>query len=86
MEKIDKNTLDDLLTSVNKPYQYMGHEMFSYNKNFEEAEVSFALGFPDKYEVGASNLGHRILYEHVNSLEGVLCDRFYAPDADFKEK
>ena len=86
MEKIDKNTLDDLLTSVNKPYQYMGHEMFSYNKNFEEAEVSFALGFPDKYEVGASNLGHRILYEHVNSLEGVLCDRFYAPDADFKEE
>ena len=85
MNKIDENTLDGLLTEVNKPYQYIGHEMFSYNKNFENAEVTFAIGFPDKYEVGASNLGHRVLYEHINSLDGVLCDRFYAPDTDFKE-
>lgn len=86
MKKIDENTLDDLLSNVNKPYQYVGHEMFSYNKNFENADVTFAMGFPDKYEVGASNLGHRVLYEHINSLDGVLCDRFYAPDVDFKEE
>ena len=86
MKKIDENTLDDLLSNVNKPYQYMGHEVFSYNKDFEKQDVTFAMGFPDRYEVGASNLGHRVLYEHINSLEGVYCDRFYAPDKDFREE
>ena len=86
MKKLDKKVLDSLLSAVNKPYQYMGNELHSYNKDFETADVTFAMGFPDKYEVGASNLGHRVLYEYINNLEGCLCDRFYAPDIDFKNE
>ena len=84
MKKLDNQTLNRLLYSVNKPYQYAGHELYSYNKDFETSEVRFAIAFPDKYEVGASNLGHRIIYETLNSIDGCMCDRAYAPDTDCK--
>ena len=86
MRKLDEKTLDKLLFNVNKPYQYMGHELYSYNKDFENAGVRFAIAFPDKYEVGASNLGHRIIYETLNSIDGCMCDRAYAPDSDCKQE
>ena len=84
MKKLDNQTLNRLLYSVNKPYQYAGHELYSYNKDFKTSEVRFAIAFPDKYEVGASNLGHRIIYETLNSIDGCMCDRAYAPDTDCK--
>lgn len=85
MNKIETFVLDKLLSVVNKPYQYIGNEMFSYNKSFEESKVRFAIAFPDKYEVGASNLGHRVLYEAVSSIDDCLCDRAYAPESDCKK-
>lgn len=84
MRKLNKETLERLLFNVNKPYQYAGNELYSYNKDFENSDVRFAIAFPDKYEVGASNLGHRIIYETLNSIEGCMCDRTYAPDTDCK--
>ena len=86
MRKLDKETLDKLLFNVNKPYQYAGNELHSYNKDFESADVRFAIAFPDKYEVGASNLGHRIIYDILNTIDGCMCDRAYAPDVDCKEE
>ena len=84
MKKLSEETLSRLLFNVNKPYQYAGNELHSYNKDFESADVRFAIAFPDKYEVGASNLGHRIIYETLNSIPGCMCDRAYAPDVDCK--
>lgn len=84
MRKLDEKTLNGLLFNVNKPYQYAGNEIHSYNKDFESSDVRFAIAFPDKYEVGASNLGHRIIYETLNSIDGCMCDRAYAPDIDCK--
>ena len=69
-----------------KPYQYVGGEYLSYNKNFDEAKVKFAFVFPDKYEIGISNLGVRVLYDVVNKHDGWFADRAYAPEADFKPK
>ncbi len=72
----------DALYNCNKPYQYVGGEFLSHNKNFDEAKVRFAFAFPDKYEIGISNLGVRILYELIN--KDYMCDRVYAPEPDFK--
>ena len=72
------------LYNCTKPYQYVGGEFLSYNKSFDEAKVRFALAFPDKYEIGISNLGVRVLYEIINSKPDYMCDRVYAPEADFK--
>ena len=75
----------ELLHKVNKPSHYSGGEINSYNKKFENAKATIALAFPDKYEVGVSNLGHRVLYERINSFEKYYADRLYAPDTDLKD-
>ena len=74
----------EALYNATKPYQYVGGEFLSRNKDFESAKVRFAFVFPDKYEIGISNLGVRIIYDRVNSVDGYLADRAYAPEPDFK--
>lgn len=72
------------LHQVKKPYQYVGNEYLSYNKDFEKSEVKIVLAFPDKYEIAISNLGQKILYDIINSTCDFLADRVYAPDFDFR--
>jgi len=74
--------IEDLFLSIHKPAQYMGNEWNSSKKNFASASVSLALGFPDLYEVGMSNLGLRIIYGLVNEVEEFVCERFFAPEVD----
>ncbi len=73
----------EALYSCNKPYQYVGGEFLSYNKDFNKADIRLLMAFPDKYEIGISNLGVRVLYEQVNKVENFMCDRLYAPEPDF---
>ena len=74
----------EALFKATKPYQYVGGEFLSYNKDWDSASVRFAFVFPDKYEIGISNLGVRIIYDRVNSQPNMLADRAYAPEPDFK--
>ncbi len=74
----------EALYNATKPYQYVGGEFLSRNKDFDSAKVRFAFVFPDKYEIGISNLGVRIIYDRVNSQDGMMADRAYAPEVDFK--
>ncbi len=74
----------EALYNSTKPYQYVGGEFLSHNKDFKSSKVRFAFAFPDKYEIGISNLGVRVLYELINRHEGYMCDRVYAPEPDFK--
>lgn len=71
------------LYNCTKPYQYVGSEFLSYNKDFDNADIRIALAFPDKYEIGISNLGVRVLYEIVNKVDGYMADRVYAPEPDY---
>lgn len=75
----------ELLYNCNKPYQYVGGEFLSRNKKFQDAKVTLAFAFPDKYEIGISNLGQRVLYGIVNDHPDFMADRIYAPEIDFKE-
>lgn len=70
------------LLSVEKPARYMGGEMGSVRK--DQAELRFALAFPDVYEVGMSHLGLRILYHVLNGAEGVAAERVFAPWPDME--
>ena len=73
----------EALHNCTKPYQYVGGEFLSYNKDFDSADVRVLLAFPDKYEIGISNLGVRVLYEQVNKTANYMADRVYAPEPDF---
>lgn len=74
----------EALYKCNKPYQYVGGEFLSYNKDFDKSKVRFAFAFPDKYEIGISNLGVRVLYDLVNKHPRYMADRVYAPEGDFQ--
>jgi len=76
--------IEDLFLNVHRPAQYLGNEWNSSKKDFASCSLSFALGFPDLYEVGMSNLGLRILYGVLNNIDGLVCERFFAPEADME--
>ena len=76
---------EDILFQIERPSRYIGDEYGSYDKNFDKQKGKFLFAFPDKYEIGISNFGHKIIYDLINKEEGYLCDRIYAPDKDFIE-
>ncbi len=78
-----KDKILQLLRQTTKPYRYVGGEEGSIKKDLSKVELKTCLMFPDMYEVAISNLGHRILYHILNKDERILCDRTYAPAADF---
>ena len=78
--------LEKILLDVQKPSQYIGGELNSVIKNREEVDVRLAFCFPDKYEVGMSHLGMKILYSLYNSRPNWWCERVFAPDADMEQK
>ncbi len=77
--------LEDILPKVRKPGRYLGNEWNVVKKDFYRQGVSFAICFPDLYEVGMSNLGLRILYGVLNAQEGVACERAFLPDIDMQQ-
>ncbi|WP_415881105.1 TIGR03960 family B12-binding radical SAM protein [Leptolyngbya sp. Cla-17] len=79
--------VETLLTpDILRPARYLGNELGSVHKLWNEAIVRWALTYPEVYEVGASNLGHIILYSILNTQPRQLCDRAYLPAADFVTK
>lgn len=79
------NEYEDILSQTERPSRYIGDEFGSFNKDFNKVDGKFLFCFPDKYEIGISNFGHKILYNLMNKKENLLCDRLYAPDKDFIE-
>jgi radical SAM family uncharacterized protein/radical SAM-linked protein len=80
-------TVEALITpDINKPARYLGNELGAAHKPWNEATVRWVLTYPEVYEVGASNLGHIILYSILNVLPRQLCDRAYLPAADLSTK
>ncbi|CAG9463997.1 unnamed protein product [Pedinophyceae sp. YPF-701] len=67
------------------PARYLGNEFGAMHKDFDAAEVRCSLTYPEVYEVGASNLGHILLYTLLNRTEGVMCDRSYYPGDDLRD-
>jgi radical SAM family uncharacterized protein len=76
--------LEPVLPRVQKPIQYVGGELNSQVKEWDSAEVRWALMYPDAYEVGLPNQGVQILYEILNERDGVLAERTYSvwPDME----
>lgn len=76
--------VEKLLPQVSKPTQYLGNEVNVIRKDWDAARVRVALVFPDKYEMGMSHVGLKILYEILNGLPHVVAERVYAPELDMQ--
>ncbi len=77
--------LQRLLPTVQKPARYTGGEYNEIKKDLADVRVRVAFCFPDTYEIGMSNLGMRILYGVMNQMDGVWCERVFAPWSDMEE-
>lgn len=77
--------VNEILLKVSKPVRYIGNEYNAVYKDHKDVDVSFALAFPDVYEIGMSHLGLKILYHVLNDREDVVCERVFAPWVDMEE-
>jgi radical SAM family uncharacterized protein len=71
------------LLDIEKPARYLGGEVGSIRKIGLDL-FTVALCFPDLYEIGMSNNAIRILYDGLNRIEGLRCERVFAPAPDFE--
>ncbi len=76
--------LDEILPLVKKPIRYTGGECNIIHK--VNPVVRVGIVFPEVYEIGMSNLGIKIIYHLFNQIEGIQCERIFAPWPDFGEK
>lgn len=84
------------LVSVNNPARYVGGEFGAVAAAFQRSaelqpprsapdlELVVAVCFPDLYEIGMSNTAIKILYDMLNSFDGVRCERVFLPAPDFE--
>ena len=81
---------DEILLSIQQPARYIGGEINSVCKDPSSVDVRFAMCFPDVYDIGMSHLGIQILYDMLNKMPDVYCERGYSPwtdlDAIMREK
>ena len=78
------HTLEKILARVQKPGRYVGGGIQRRPKDKSTVDCRFAFCFPDTYEIGMSNLGMRILYGVMNEMDGVWCERVFAPWGDME--
>ncbi|MGC9454600.1 MAG: TIGR03960 family B12-binding radical SAM protein [Phycisphaerae bacterium] len=87
MRDLGERISRELLPYVRNPGQYIGLETNARcGRSPATAEVGVCLAFPDAYTVGMSHLGGQILYQVLNDLPGVACDRTYCPMPDAEQR
>ena len=79
-----ESRLDRILLKVQKPGRYVGGELNSVIKDWDQISTRVALVFPEIYDIGVSNVGLKILYDQVNQREDALAERAYAPWLDME--
>ena len=82
---VDGEILKKILLQVEKPARYLGGE-FNLPNTDKPCDERVCLCFADKYEVGMSNIGLRILYHMLNDTDGVVCERCFAPSVDMAQE
>lgn len=65
--------------------RYAGIEPNRTVKPVKKGDLRFALCYPDLYEIGMSYYGFFLLYELMNNMEGVWCERCFAPWCDMED-
>jgi radical SAM family uncharacterized protein/radical SAM-linked protein len=76
---------DGILASVQRPSRYIGGEWNEVVKDHRAVDLTFALAFPDLYEIGMSHLGYRILYSLLNDRDDTAAERAFCPWPDMAE-
>lgn len=84
MDKIESSLFSKLL-EVENPSRYIGSEYYIGKKELKDTDIKCAMCFPDLYEIGMSNNAMRIIYDALNRIDGVFCDRVFSVAPDFEK-
>ena len=76
--------ISSILTDIQNPGRYTGGEFGAIVKTVG-VKLKVAVSYPDLYEIGMSNSTIRILYNLLNSIDDVACERVFAPDSDLED-
>ena len=74
----------EILARVQMPTRYAGTEINTVKKDHAQVDLTFALAFPDLYEIGTSHFGLQILYSILNNRKNIAAERFFAPAPDME--
>ncbi len=77
-------TIQEILPLTEQPSRYLGSEINSIRKDPALVRLSFALVFPDLYEIGTSHFGVQILYNILNNHKDISAERVFSPGADME--
>jgi len=75
------------LCSVQNPSSYIGGEIGAVIKKHDTNNELFNVGmaFPDLYGIGMSNQAIKIIYNGLNKLDTIRCERVFAVEKDFED-
>ncbi len=79
-----KQNYQYILNRVQTPTRYSGNEINAVKKNHDDVQLTFALAFPDLYEIGTSHFGLQILYSILNARQDIAAERFFTPAPDME--
>jgi hypothetical protein len=81
----DEAAWEEILGRVQRPARYIGGEWNEVVKDHRDVDLTFALAFPDVYEIGMSHLGFRILYSLLNDRPDTAAERVCCPWPDMAD-
>jgi radical SAM family uncharacterized protein/radical SAM-linked protein len=79
-----RQNYQDILGLVQSPTRYAGNEVNTVHKDLDQVDLTFALVFPDLYEIGTSHFGLQILYTILNREKNIAAERFFTPAPDLE--
>lgn len=77
--------IEKYLCKVEKPSRYVGGELNSVIKPKDDVFIRYCFCFPDTYEIGMSHLGLRCIYDTLNRIDDVWCERSFMPWIDMEK-
>ncbi|PIE64293.1 MAG: B12-binding domain-containing radical SAM protein [Desulfobacterales bacterium] len=83
---MSSTSIQDILPHVQLPSRYLGNEVNTIVKSWDDVEMHVALAFPDLYEIATSHFGIQILYGLLNKQDNILAERVYAPAMDMERQ
>ena len=78
--------IDHVLPLVENPTRYEPIERNIIRREWTEDRLTFALAFPEAYEIGITHLGSRLLYHIINKRDDALAERAYCPWPDMEDR
>jgi radical SAM family uncharacterized protein len=76
---IHKNTGEMVAKKQKTARRLVDSEIGTIRKSWRQ-KISVALVYPNRYQVGMSSLGYQTLYDLLNGMDHVVCERAFLPD------